>query len=467
MRVVHSAEGFRLVRQQAHGPQWKALVTDDLTRDARSWLNSLVNLETGVGFPADRSRANHPTRERIAALLEYLGSPQLEYPAIHLTGTNGKTSTARMITQLAANLGLSVGSYTSPHLERVNERMAHQGVPIPDADLDDLLRTVALVEREIGAHPSYFEVLTAAAFRWFADLAVDVAVVEVGLGGTWDATNSLETRVAVVTNIAVDHVEYLGPTREQIAAEKAGIVQPESVLVLGETDPDLVAIFTDRAPIRVVQRGADFGVRENVLAHGGRLCELYTPYGSYPDVLIPLHGAHQADNAAAALTAVEAFLDAPLDHETVVAAFAQVRSPGRLEVVRRTPLVLLDGAHNVAGAEALRAALEEEFSSAPRTLVVGLLRGKEPGEILTALGVDDIAMLICCAPPSGRALDPDALAKAALDLGVPEERIEVVDSVAEAVSTALLATADEGQIVVTGSLYVVGAARSLLVKAST
>ena len=241
-------------------------------------------------------------------------------------------------------------------------------------------------------------------------------------------------------------------------------MQPDSVLVLGETDPDLATYFTDRAPSRVSRRGPDFGVHANALAHGGRLCELYTPYGVYPDVLIPLHGAHQADNAAAALAAVEAFLDAPLDPETVADAFAQVRSPGRLEIVRRRPLVLLDGAHNVAGAEALRAALAEEFATAPRTLVVGLLRGKEPHEMLTALGVDDIALLVCCAPPSGRALDPGDVAKAALDLGVPDERIETVDSVAEAVSTALLATVDEGQIVVTGSLYVVGAARSLLVK---
>src|SRR4029079_9222879 len=190
---------------------------------------------------------------------------------------NGKTSTARMVTQLLAAVGLSVGSYTSPHLEHVNERIAYQGIPIADDELDDLLRTVAVVEDALELHPSYFEVLTAAAYSWFADLAVDVAVVEVGLGGTWDATNSLETRVAVITNVAVDHVNYLGSTRAEIAAEKAGIVQPDATLVLGETDPGLEHFFLDRSPGRVLRRDVDFGLRENMLAVGGRLVDLYTP----------------------------------------------------------------------------------------------------------------------------------------------------------------------------------------------
>ena len=205
--------------------------------------------------------------------------------------------------------------------------------------------------------------LTAAAYSWFADLAVDVAVVEVGLGGTWDATNSLETRVAVITNVAVDHVNYLGSTRAEIAAEKAGIVQPDATLVLGETDPGLEHFFLDRSPGRVLRRDVDFGVRENMLAVGGRLVDLYTPTRVYADLLLPLHGADQADNAALVPMAAEAFLGAPLDPDVVASAFSRVVSPGRLEIVRRQPLVLLDGAHNVAGAEALRAALDEEFAT--------------------------------------------------------------------------------------------------------
>jgi dihydrofolate synthase/folylpolyglutamate synthase len=432
--------------------------------DIRGWLDAHVNLERGLGRPANVQRATLPTLARIEALLALLGSPQLEYPVLHVTGTNGKTTTARIATALLATLGVSVGEYTSPHLQRVNERIAHNGEPISDEDLDEVLRIVALVEPELAEPPSYFEILTAAAYRWFADIAVHAAIAEVGVGGLWDATNVADAAVAVVTNVSIDHVEYLGPSRESIAAEKAGIVKPGSTLVLGETDPDLTGYFVEREPETILRRDRDFGVRSNALAIGGRLLELYTPGGSYPELFLPLHGAHQADNAAIALASVEAFTGAPVPPDVVAAAFAQVRSPGRLEVVARHPLVLLDGAHNVAGASALRAALNDEFATdAPRTLVVGLLREKEPHEMLAALGIDDAALLVCCRPPSPRALDPKAVAQAAEELGMAAGSIEVVDSVQEAVGAALLATPEDGQVIVTGSLYTVGAARSVLV----
>jgi len=429
--------------------------------EPRAWLESLVNLETGLGVPAG-SRRGAPTLERIGALLKYLGSPERELAAIHVTGTNGKGSTVAIATQLLVHLGLSVGSFTSPHLERVNERIGYQGEPISDDDLDEVLRVVQLVAREVDVRPSYFEAMTAAAFRWFADLAVQATVVEVGLGGTWDATNVVDGAVAVVTNVSIDHVEYLGPTREDIASDKAGIVKPGSTLVLGERDPDVAARFLDRGAARVLRRDDDFGVRANVLAVGGRVVDLYTPHASYPDLLLPLHGAHQGDNAAVALAAVEAFVGAPLEHDVVAAAFAATRSPGRLEVVGRQPHVLLDGAHNVAGATALRAALSEEFAAGPRTLVVGLLREKEPREMLAALGIDEAAMLVVCRPPSPRAHDPADVARAAGELGFPEERVETVDTVPDAIAAALLGTPADGQIVVTGSLYTVGAARTIL-----
>jgi dihydrofolate synthase / folylpolyglutamate synthase len=433
--------------------------------EPRAWLDAHVNLETGVGVPAPVRQRGAPTLDRIRSLLEYLGSPQLEYPAVHVTGTNGKTSVTRMISELLSSVGLVAGSTTSPHLERVNERMMINGEPIDDARLDEQLRVVALVEREIGLDPSYFEVVIAAVFRWFADEAVDVAVVEVGMGGTWDATNVIDGRVAVVTNVSIDHAAFLGSTDAEIAAEKAGIVKAGATLVLGETDPDLVPIFTERGAARVMRRDVDFGIRSNVPAFGGRMVELFTPGARYPDVFVPLHGAHQGDNAAAALAAAEAFVGAPLDAETVRGAFSRVRSPGRLELVGRRPLVLLDGAHNVAGAEALRRALAEEFAPSSRTLVMGLLREKDPREMLEALGLDDVAQLVCARPPNPRALDPALIAEAAIKLGFPEERIDVVDSVAEAVSSALLTTPAEGEIVVTGSLYFVGAARSILLDA--
>jgi dihydrofolate synthase/folylpolyglutamate synthase len=435
--------------------------------DGPSWLNSHVNLES-LNVPAG-SRRGPPTLERISTLMQYLGSPEVEFPAIHITGTNGKTTTVRVLTELLGALGLKVGAYTSPHLERVNERMSIDGRPIDDDAFDEMLYAVSLVEQSVDIDPSFFDIVTAAAFRWFADEAVDVALVEVGMGGTWDATNVVDGVVAVVTNVSVDHVEYLGPTREQIAQEKAGIVKPGALLVLGETDPNIQAIFEARDAARVFKRDVDFGVSRNVLAIGGRLVDIRSPGAEYPDVFLPLHGAHQADNAAIALAAAESFVRAPLPFDVVAEAFARVQSPGRLEVVRRQPLVLLDGAHNVAGAQALRRALDEEFSEGPRTLIVGMLREKEPHEMLAALGVADLAdderggILICCRPPTPRALETSFIVKAAIDLGVPDERIEVVDRVEDAVSSALLSTPNDGQIVITGSLYVVGAARSVLV----
>ncbi len=430
--------------------------------DGPSWLSGHVNLES-INVPSG-SRRGPPTLERITTLMQYLGSPEVEFPAVHITGTNGKTTTVRVLTELLTTLGLKVGAYTSPHLERVNERMSIDGIPIDDDTFDEMLYAVSLVEQSIGVLPSYFDIVTAAAFRWFADEAVDVAVVEVGMGGTWDATNVVDGQVAVVTNVSIDHVDYLGNTREEIAREKAGIVKPGATLVVGEIDPKLQAIFEARGADRVFHRNQEFGVSRNILAIGGRLVDVQTPTAEYPDVFLPLHGAHQADNAAIALTAAEAFVNAPLPFDVVADAYSRVQSPGRLEVVGRQPLVLLDGAHNVAGAQALRTALTEEWGEGLRTLVVGLLHEKEPHEMLAALGVEELeGFLVCCRPPSPRALDPAFVAKAAVDLGFPEERIEVVDRVEEAVSTALLVTPPEGQIVVTGSLYVVGAARSVLV----
>ena len=432
--------------------------------EARAWLDAHINLES-LGAPAGAERrASALALDRVRSLVELLGSPQLSYPAIHLTGTNGKTSVARMTTGLLAEAGLSVGSYTSPHLERVNERLSWNGTPIDDEALAEVLTVVAEVARHLSDPPSYFEILTAAALHWFADVAVDVAVVEVGLGGGRDATNIVDGRVAVVTNVSVDHVEYIGPTIRDIATEKAGIVKPGATLILGETDPEIAAIFRQHLDAdQVVTRDVDFGVRSERLAHGGRIVDLYTPAGRYDEVLIPLHGAHQAQNAAAALAAAEAFGKA-LDPDVVHAAFAAVQSPGRLEVVGHSPLVVLDGAHNVVGARALSAALAEEFVDAPRIVVIGLLREKEPHEMLEALGAATAARLVCCRAPSPRALEPEALAAAARDLGFDPARIDTVELVAEAVARALALAEPEDQVIVTGSLYTVGAARAALVQ---
>ena len=430
--------------------------------DTRAWLDAHVNLES-LGVPVDVTRrAAHPTLDRMEALAALLGSPQLEYPAIHLTGTNGKTSVTRLAASLLVANGLSVGSYTSPHLERVNERIGWNAEEIADDELAALLVLIAEIEPHLPATPSYFEILTGAGLRYFADVAVDAAVVEVGLGGRWDATNVVDGQVAVITNVSIDHVEYLGPTREGIAEEKAGIVEPGATLVLGETSPELLPIFEARDAGVIWLRDREFGVSANVLAHGGRLVSIFTPGGSYPDVFLSLHGAHQADNAAAALAAAEAFLGRALEAEVVAEVFGQARAPGRLEVVGHQPLVLLDGAHNVAGATALRSALAEEFPSSPRTLVIGLLREKDPDEMLEALGAVHAARVVCCRAPSPRARPPEEVAAAAIEAGLDPDRVEIVDDVAEAVTRAVASTGPDEQVVVTGSLYVVGAARAAL-----
>src|SRR5881275_2144167 len=260
---------------------------------------ALAHLEGHINLETDPSaRAAAKRLDRVARLTELMGEPQRAYPVVHLTGTNGKGSTARILTALFVAKGLSVGTYTSPHLERFNERIAWNGEPISDAAFVEIIDAVASIERVMEEPPTVFEILTAAAFRWFADIAVDVAVVEVGLGGRWDATNVADGQVAVVTNISLDHAETIGPTLVDIATEKAGIVKPGSTLVLGETDPELAGIFRAGATADIVERDRDFGCEANRLAHGGRLLDLRTPGASYDDVYIPLHGAHQGENAA-------------------------------------------------------------------------------------------------------------------------------------------------------------------------
>lgn len=425
--------------------------------ESLAYLESHINLEV---LPP-RSPGVARSLDRMRALMDALGDPHRAYPSLHLTGTNGKGSTARILSALLAAQGLSVATYTSPHLERINERWAWNLEAVSDAAFAETISGIADIEPLVGSAFSHFELLTAGAFRWFADVAVDAAVVEVGLGGRWDATNVIDGDVAVVTNVAVDHAEYLGPTRHDIATEKSGIVKPGSTLVLGETDPELAAIFRGAGAARVIERDADFACDENRPAVGGRLLDLRTPHFAYRDVYLPLHGAHQGDNAAVALAAAEAFFDGPLGEDVVNEAFAAVTVPGRLEVVGRRPLTLLDGAHNPAGAAVLADALAEEFPvERGRILVVGMLAGRDPVEMLEALDAREARLVLACVPPSPRALPADEVARAAESLGV---EAEVGGSVTSSVNRALALADEDEQVVITGSLYVVGAARTALV----
>ncbi len=422
--------------------------------EALAWLDRHVNVEARAG------RVEGLHLDHMRALMDVLGDPHRAYPVIHLTGTNGKGSTARMVTQLLVESGLTVGTYTSPHLQRINERIARNGEPIDDDDLAEVLTDLEHVEATLDEAPSYFELLTAGAYKWFADVAVDVAVVEVGLLGRYDATNIADGIVAVITNVGHDHSDFTGDWRARIAEEKAGIVKPASTLVLGETDEALTPIFYRAGAAEVLERDRDFACEANELAVGGRLLALRTPGHVVDDVFLPLHGAHQGENAACALTAAESFFAQPLDEDVIHRGFGAVTMPGRFEIVRREPLVILDGAHNPEGAAAAAATLREGFTTdGRRVLVVGLLEGRDPNAILEALDVDDSTFVVACQPDSPRATNARVVAEAASALGATV--VEEPD-VTRAVDRALRLATPDDVVLVTGSLYVIGSARTHL-----
>ena len=425
--------------------------------DALAWLDGHQNMERML---ADAQRPP-PDLGRMRAMVDVLGHPESSAPVIHVTGTNGKTSTARCLTSLLTAKGLRVGTFTSPHLEAINERIATDGEPIGDDDLASVLNELEGIEPLLGVRLSWFELLTAAALVWFADRPVDVSVFEVGLGGRWDATNVVSADVAVITNVGLDHVEFLGPTHADVAREKAGIIKPGSTVVVSEPDPDLLPIFEAEDASRLWWAGREYALYRNELAVGGRSLDVRTPSTVYEDVWLDLHGSHQGHNFAAALVASEAFFGAPIDEKLVRQAAATVRSPGRLEIVGRDPLILLDGAKNLEGASSAAAAVAEEFGAArSEILVVGMLHGKDPAEMLKALGASRARAVVACPAPSPRSQDPETIAVAAAALGVPEVQVAETVDVALAVATALAGPDD--LILVTGSLYVVGAARTAL-----
>ncbi|MDA8184711.1 MAG: bifunctional folylpolyglutamate synthase/dihydrofolate synthase [Actinomycetota bacterium] len=423
-----------------------------------AWLDSHTNFESGM--PA---RASAPTLDRSIELCRLLGDPQRAYPTLHVTGTNGKGSTVRMLSNLIAATGLSVGTYTSPNLSLVNERICRGEEPISDEELGDVLYSLAQIETLLADRPTRFELLSAAGFAWFADVAVDVAVIEVGLGGRWDATNVISPEVAVVTNISYDHVEVLGPTLKDIAVEKSGILKSGCRPVIGETSPELLRIFEDEATrsgsLEPWVRDRDFGCEADQVAVGGRLVDLRTPGARYEDLFISLHGAHQVGNAACALAAAEAFFGSPLDDGLVREVLGSVRVPGRLELAGSDPVVLLDGAHNAAGMEVLGRALSEELrATGPTVAVVGMLTGRDPSAMLRPLASAGVGALVACTAPCERALPAAVVSEAAGACGIESV---VVEQVGAALARAREMAGSDGMVVVTGSLYVVGAARSL------
>ena len=403
-------------------------------------------------------RVEDPSTEKIERILSVLGDPQFDYRTVHVTGTNGKGSTTQIITRLLMAHGLKVGTYASPHLEDIRERIQVDCENVPPEDFAAAVNAVADAEVISGVRPSYFEIVTAAAFRHFSDCAVDVAVVEVGMLGRWDATNVVRPDVAVITNIALDHTEFAGPTLAHIAREKAGIIKDCSVAVVGETREDLVEVFRAEPHAGFVARGEDFDVVDNELALGGRQLHIRTRHGDYVDLFLSLHGAHQGLNASAALTAVEEFFGGPLPHEIVAEAFATATMPGRFEVVGHQPLVILDGAHNPAGADVCAEVFFTDFDPVGRRiLVVGALGGRDISETLAALRADDFDLVVCATAPSPRARPAKEIADAARALGCSE--IVACETVEQACDRALRDATGEDAVLVAGSLYVVGAAR--------
>ncbi|WP_293951635.1 folylpolyglutamate synthase/dihydrofolate synthase family protein [uncultured Corynebacterium sp.] len=434
-----------------------------------------------------------PTLKRIADVMDFMGNPQHSFPSIHIAGTNGKTSTTRMVESLLRAFHRRTGRTTSPHLQLVTERIAIDGKPIHPRDFvriyEEIKPYLQMADdksvAEGGPLMSKFEVLVALAYAAFADAPVDVAVIEVGLGGRWDATNVINAEVAVVTPVGMDHTDRLGNTLGEIAAEKAGIIKPrpeaedyltpaENVVIVGKQDPEAMKVILEQAvevEAAVARLDMEFGVVESTIAVGGQQLILRGLGGEYTDIFLPLSGAHQAENAAVALAAVEAFFgaaaDRALDIEIVREGFAQVQSPGRLERLRSAPTVFIDAAHNPHGAAALGAALDRDFEFRRLIGVVGVLGDKDARGILENLE-PYLHEVVCTQTTSERALDAYDLAEYAREI-YGDERVHVTENLPGAVELAIELAEDTdvqsgSGVVITGSIVTAGDARTLFGK---
>ncbi|MEO5876567.1 MAG: Mur ligase family protein [Streptosporangiaceae bacterium] len=439
-----------------------------------------------------------PSLDRIRDLMDLLGAPQHAFPVIHITGTNGKTTTGRFVETLLRERGLRTGLLTSPHLSEMRERIAIDGEPISEErfaeTFADIEPYVQMIDEKHGRRLSFFEVLTAMAYAAFADAPVDVAVVEVGMGGTWDATNVVEAAVAVITPIGLDHTDYLGDTIEDIALEKAGIIKPGSIAVIAQQEPAAAEVLLRHASevgAQVVREGLEFGVIRRDLAFGGQMLDLQGLHGTYDEIFLPLFGEHQAGNAACALAAVEAFAsgaptagpldadevtrgvtvsgydsgDGRLDPALVRAGFLKTVSPGRLEVVRTGPTVLLDSAHNPPGMAATVAAVNEAFGFTRLVAVVAVAAGKDVAGVLEHLEPIVEELVVTC-NSSPRSLPTEELAVIAEDI-FGEDRVHRAARLDDAIDQgmALAEATGESQgagVLITGSVVTAGDARVLL-----
>lgn len=409
-----------------------------------------------------------PRLDATQMAVDYLGNPERMYRVITITGTNGKTSTARMIESLLRAHGIRVGLLTSPHLERVNERILIDGEPISDEkfvenwrDIEYYLDKVDAELAERGDEPlTYFEALTVLAFASFADAPVDVAVLEVGMGGTWDSTNVADADVAVFTPVDLDHVERLGRTISEIAKTKAGIIKQGSIVVTSAQHPDAmgqISVAAEKVGSTPIVEGDGFELLGIAKAVGGQVLRVRGRAGTYDDVPVTLHGIHQAHNAALAIAAVESFLGdgtRPITTENLAEGLGTVTSPGRLQYLSATPPIIVDAAHNPHGARALATALADSLPFERYWCVLGVLGDKDASGIISALE-PHVAGFIVTQSQSDRAVGSEALAQAVTRVA-GDDRVHTADSLSAAIAVARGLCASGDAIIVTGSITLVG-----------
>jgi dihydrofolate synthase/folylpolyglutamate synthase len=416
-----------------------------------------------------------PTLERISALVDMLGSPQLTYPTIHVGGTNGKTTTSRMIDSLLFEMGLRTGRFTSPHLESYLERICINGQPIDAKELifsfNDISAYLDLMDTKFDNPISFFEAITALAFAAFAEHPIDVGVIEVGMGGEWDATNVVDADVSVIMPIGLDHTEYLGETITEIAATKAGIIKEQGFVVLAQQEPEAAVELLRRAAevgADVAREGLEYSIDSRAVAVGGQLISVTGLRGHYDEIFLPLHGKHQASNAAAALIAVEAFFgEQDLDIDAVRAGFANVTSPGRCEIIHRDPTIILDAAHNPHGAKAIAETIQSEFTFDDVTGIVALMADKDALGILQALEpvMNQVIVTTNSSPRSMSVVDLEKLASQVFGADRVFARPNLADAIEKAIKDSIRPLSDESlAILITGSVVTVGEARSAVRK---
>ena len=416
-----------------------------------------------------------PTLERIAALVDALGSPQLTYPTIHVGGTNGKTTTARMIDSLLFEMGLRTGRFTSPHLESYLERISINGQPIdPKAMIfsyNDIAAYLDFMDSKFDTPISFFEAMTALAFAAFAEHPIDVGVIEVGMGGEWDATNVVDADVSVIMPIDLDHTEYLGSTISEIAKTKAGIIKEGGFVVLAQQQPEAAVELLKKAAevgADIAREGVEYVIESRAVAVGGQVLTIKTPKDTYEEIFLPLHGKHQASNAAAALVAVEAFFgDQELDYEAVLAGFANVQSPGRCEVLHRDPTIIIDAAHNPHGAKAITETIQNEFTFDE---VIGVVAAMGDKDVQGALVEFEKVMdsIIVTKNSSSRSMQVAEIEKIARSI-FGADRVFAADNLEEAIEKAIKDSVrplseDTLGILITGSVVTVGEARTIVRK---